>query len=174
MSMSTARRFGSRARNFPLHFPQGILLQLGLRQQPLELAVLSRSSRSSLAALTSIPPCERRQLYSLAAETSSSAAICSPVLPSAASSSARRSLAHDLLRRMHLPLTSSHQFQCPSSPILGPSDSKTKRRHARGTRRSRTSPPNPVSPTRVLKSPGQGKEMFPPSELEDLRRCRRT
>src|ERR1700758_623854 len=55
-------------------------------------AFCSRSSLSSLAASGSIPPYARRQLYNVAADTPSSAATSSPVLPSAANSSARRSL----------------------------------------------------------------------------------
>src|SRR6516225_912138 len=55
-------------------------------------AFCSRSSLSSLAASVSIPPYARRQLYSVAGDTPNSAAACSPVLPSAVSSSARRNL----------------------------------------------------------------------------------
>src|ERR1700716_2590829 len=84
---------GGRAQNFPFATSRSAsLTSSASANNRFKRAFCSRSSLSSLAASGPTPPYARRQLYSVAADTPSSAAISSPVLPSAANSSARRSL----------------------------------------------------------------------------------
>jgi len=83
---------GTWAQNFQYHLAQGIYLQFDSGQQPLQAALLLAQLLELLGGVAILRPQARRQLYSIAGDSLSSAAISSPVLPSAVNSSARRSL----------------------------------------------------------------------------------
>src|ERR1700722_8164483 len=109
---------GGRAQNFPFATSRSAsLTSSASANNRFKRAFCSRSSLSSLAASGSIPPYARRQLYSVAADTPSSAAISWPVLPSAANSSARRSLR--TMSSAECRFRPAITFIVPSSPTSG-------------------------------------------------------
>src|SRR5262249_24377018 len=115
--------------------PQRIFLQFGLGQQPLQPRVLLAQLLEFLGGI-GIHPAVRAApvVQCVAADTPSSAAITSPVLPAALSSSARRSLRTMSSAECRLRpaiYLSSHPAQHRAK------DSKTGWTHSQGTRQRR-------------------------------------